>query len=119
MSYRRLSGLDYRDFHRNANDELVHNSRIRKPITRLYESADDKTWTVEEKVFLYDLIAVKGVTHFSLVHQAFTAQGYKDLRPVHVDIAKRAVDYNDREGYISGKDFTSLANRSRRRTRKL
>ena len=119
MSYRKLSGLDYRDFHRNVNGDLVHNSRIRKPITWLYESADNKVWSVEEKAFLYDLITVKGVTHFSLVQQAFIAQGYKDLRPVHVDIAKRHVDYNDREGYISGKHFSAIAERNRRRTRKL
>ena len=101
------------------NNELVHNNKIRKPITRLYESADNKNWTVEEKAFLYDLIAVRGVTHFSLVHQAFTAQGYNDLRPVHVDIAKRHVDYNDRDGYISGQHFSAIAQRNRQRTRKL
>ena len=118
MSYRKLSGLDYRDFHRNVNGDLVHNSRIRKPITRLYESADNKVWSVEEKAFLYDLIAVKGVTHFSLVQQAFIAQGYKDLRPVHVDMQRDTLTIMI-EKDISVEHFSAIAERNRRRTRKL
>tara|TARA_R100000005_G_C4941257_1_gene165650 strand:+ start:448 stop:831 length:384 start_codon:yes stop_codon:yes gene_type:complete len=111
MSYRKLSGLDYRDFARTGKkgiDAFKHNSRIRKP-KRMWEVADNKEWTREERAFLYNIVE-QGITHFGLVHKKFSDAGFKDLRPVHVEIAERHLSYGPaaKEGYINGKsDFTA------------
>jgi len=96
---------DYTDFHRNDNDELVYNPKL-KHTKKVYEVAQNKSWNAEEKAFLYDTIN-NGVYDFGRINRAFIAQGFNGLRKVHVDLAKRYIKYGAREAYISGKSLTT------------
>ena len=42
---------------------------------------------------------------FDEVNKLFSANGYSDLRPVHVSIVKRYIAYGHVERYLQGKSF--------------
>jgi hypothetical protein len=65
-----------------------------KPDTR-------KVWTKKERRVLYNIVVNSNNTTYKEVDKKFSSAGYKDLRPVHVVLVKRAISTNSKHRYIN------------------
>ena len=101
-----MSNLDYTMWVRDENDNLVLDRTGKyKDKNRGFDKSKPKSWTIEEKKALVEAVNNSKTGSFEEVNKLFSANGYSDLRPVHVSIVKRYIAYGHVERYLQGKSF--------------
>ena len=94
--------LDYTMFKRVNGEIVLDRNGKYTADERVFEKPDTRTeWTKKERRVLYNIVVNSNKTTYKEVAKKFSSAGYKDLRPVHVALVKRAISTNSEHRYIN------------------
>ena len=94
--------LDYTMFKRVNGEIVLDRNGKYTADERVFEKPDTrKEWTKKERRVLYNIVVNSNKTTYKEVAKKFSSAGYKDLRPVHVELVKRVISTNNKHKYIN------------------
>ena len=95
----RNTGLLYEFLLRQVTLDVLNdnNSRAVKIIKKRFNENTE----LGKELALYNIVVNSNKTTYKEVAKKFSSAGYKDLRPVHVALVKRAISTNSKHRYIN------------------
>jgi len=94
--------LDYTMFKRVNGEIILDRYGKYTADEKVFEKPDKrKEWTKKERSVLYNIVVNSNNTTYKEVAKKFSSAGYKDLRPVHVELVKRVISTNSKHKYIN------------------